>query len=128
MYTRHTRHSAVALNPQVSLLARQRDLNQRDPDAQFHYQHRLAENNDALLEKMREGTLSGRGVEWLAELLGVGDGVVSSQSSFQSGRPSAMTPRIYALVKNNPIFLQHNRVPSGICTSPQGPGGCAELL
>jgi hypothetical protein len=127
-YARHTRHSAVALDPQVSLLARQRDLNQRDPDAQFHYQHRLVENNDALLEKMREGNLIGRGVEWLAELLGGSDVVASSQHSFQSGRPSAMTPRIYMLVKNNPIFLQHNRVPCGICTLPQGPGGCTEFL
>ena len=26
------------------------------------------------------------------------------------------------------MFLQLNRVPCGICTLPQGPGGCAEFL
>jgi hypothetical protein len=127
-YSRHTRQSALALNPQISPITRQRDLNHRNPNAQFAYQHRLRENNDSLLEKIKEGKLLGRGVEWLSELLDVGIRPSSHQTNFKSGCPSPMTPRMQALVKNNPIFLQQNRVPTGICISPQGPGGCAEFL
>lgn len=127
-YTRHTRHSAVALDPQTSLLARQRDLNHRDRDAQFAYQHRLRENNDSLLAKIKEGKLFGRGVEWLSVVLDVGIPASSPAPSFQPGRPSPMTPRMLSLVRNNPLFIQQNRVPCGICVSPNGPSGCAEFL
>lgn len=126
--SRHTRQSALALVPQISPLARQQDLNHRNPDTQFAYQHRLLENNDSLLEKIKEGKLLGRGVEWLEELLGVETRASSHRSGFRPGRPSTMTPRMRALVRNNPTFLQQNRVPPGICSLPQGPGGCADFL
>lgn len=127
-YTRHTRHSALALDPQTSLVARQRDLNHQDRDGQFAYQHRLLENNDTLLNKIKEGKLLGRGVEWLSVLLEVDISATPVQSSYKPGCPSPMTPRMLLLIKNNPMFLQLNRVPGGICMWPQGPGGCAEYL
>jgi hypothetical protein len=127
-YTRHTRQSAVALDPQTSLLARQRDLNHRDRNMQFAYQHRFRENNDTLLEKIKEGKLIGRGVEWLSELLGLEIPAAPPESGFKPGLPSPMTPRMHALVKNNPMFLQLNRVPCGVCILSQGPGGCADFL
>lgn len=127
-YTRHTRHSALALDPHTPLLARQRDLNHRDRDVQFAYQHRLHENNDSLLEKIKEGKLFGLGVEWLSVMLDVDIRAASPRSGFQSGVPSQMTPRMRALVRNNPLFLQQNRVPCGICVLPDGPSGCAEFL
>lgn len=126
--SRHTRQSALAIVPQISLLARQQDLNHRNPGTQFAYQHRLRENNDSLLEKIKEGKFFGRGVEWLAELLEVQARASSPRSSFRPGRPSSMTPRMRALVRNNPTFLRQNRVPCGICILPQGPGGCADFL
>ncbi len=127
-YTRHTRQSAVALDPHVSLSTRQFDLNHRDPDTQFVYQHRLRENSDALLKKIKDGKLIGRGVECLLELLGVDVGASYPQPRLTPGRPSVLTPRLRALIKNNPMFMQLNRVPAGICILPQGPGGCAEYL
>lgn len=127
-YTRHTRQSALSLNPQTSLVACQRDLNHQERDGQFAYQHRLLENNDTLLKKLKEGKLMGRGVEWLSVLLGVNISATPIQSSFKPGCPSPMTPRMLLLIKNNPMFLQLNRVLGGICMLPQGPCGCAEYL
>lgn len=127
-FARHTRHSALALDPQIPLETRQRDLNHRVLDTQFTYQHRLNENNDILLEKIKKGELIGRGVGWLSELLGAEITASRPQSRFRPGRPSAMTPRIRTLIRNNPLFMQRNRVPCGICISPLGPGGCAEYL
>lgn len=127
-YARHTRQSALALDSEISPLARQQDLNHQDLDMQFAYQHRLRENNDALLEKIKEGKLLGRGLEWLSELLGVKTQGASPQTGYKVGGPAPMSPRMQALVINNPKFIQRNRVPCGICTWPQGPGGCAEFL
>lgn len=127
-FARHSRQSALALNPQISPLTRQRDLNHRDLDMQLTYQHRLRENNDALLEKIKDGMLLGRGVEWLSELLEVDVRAPALHPSFKAGCPSSMTPRMHTLVRNSPIFFQQNRVPCGICILPQGPGGCAEFL
>jgi hypothetical protein len=127
-YCRHTRQSALAIVPQISPLARQQDLNHRNPDTQFAYQHRLRENNDSLLEKIKEGKLVGRGVEWLMELFDVETQASSPRSVFKPGRPSPITPRMRALVRNSPTFLQQNRVPPGICILPQGPCGCADFL
>lgn len=127
-YARHTRQSALSLDPQTSLLTRQRDLNHQDRDEQFAYQHRLLENNDTLLKKIKEGKLIGRGVEWLSVLLGLDISATPAQSGFKLGCPSPMTPRMLLLVKNNPMFLRSNRVPGGKCMWPQGPGGCAEYL
>lgn len=121
-YFRHTRQSALALDPRISFHALQKDLNHNDPRAQFAYQHRLAENHDLLLRKIKEGMLCGGGAEWLGELLGV------DTPGFSAGSPSTMTPRWRALVRHNPLFMQLNRVPGGLCALPQGPGGCPEFL
>lgn len=121
-YFRHTRQSALALDPRIPLLARQQDLNHNDAAAQFAYQHRLAENHDLLLRKIRDGKLCGGGVKWLAELLSV------ESLGFTEGTPAIITPRWRALVQHNPMFLQLNRVPCGLCVLPQGPGGCPEFL
>jgi hypothetical protein len=121
-YVRHTRQSALALDPEIPLLARQYDLNHSDDAAQFAYQHRLAENHALLLQKISEGKLCGGGVKWFVEILGV------NSVGFSAGSPSVMTPRWRALVQNNPLFLQLNRVPCGLCALPQGPGGCPEYL
>jgi hypothetical protein len=127
-HARHTRQSALALDPKISLLARQQDLNHGDPDVQFAYQHRLRETNDSLLEKIKEGKLLGRGAEWLSELLGVKTPLPSPQSNFSSGCSLPMTSRIQGLMRNNPLFIQQNRVPCGVCVLPHGPGGCVEFL
>ena len=121
-FIRHTRQSALALDPQIPLLVRQRDLNHNDTNAQFAYQHRLAENHEALLRKIGEGKLCGGGAKWLADLLG------DNTAGFSEGSPTVMTPRWRSLVQNNPLFLQLNRVPCGLCVLPKGPGGCTEFL
>lgn len=121
-FFRHTRQSALALDPQISLFARQRDLNHHNTNAQFVYQHRLAENNEALLRKIGEGKLCGGGMKWLTDLLG------DKISGFSEGIPTTMTPRWRTLVQNNPLFLQLNRVKCGFCVLPKGPGGCPEFL
>lgn len=127
-YSRHTRQSELDLDPQISPLTKQRDLNHRDLDMQLFYQHRQRENNDSLLEKIKDGKLLGRGVEWLSELLDIEVRKSSLRPGFRAGLPLSMTPRMHALVRNNPLFLQQNRVPCGICILPQGPSGCAEFL
>jgi hypothetical protein len=127
-YTRHTRQNALTLDPHVSSSALQHDLNHREPDTQFAYQHSLLEINDALLNKIKDGKLLGRGGEWLSVLLGVESRSPSDQSRFTSGQPRPLDPRMLALIKNNPTFVRLNRVPGGVCTSPQGPGGCTEFL
>jgi hypothetical protein len=127
-YTRHTRHHALTLDTQVSSSALQYDLNHREPDAQFAYQHSLLETNDSLLNKIKEGKLMGSGAEWLSVLLGVENQLPSVQSKLTPGQPSPLDPRMLALIKGNPKFVRLNRVPGGVCVSPQGPGGCAEFL
>jgi hypothetical protein len=121
-FARHTRQSALALDPQISLIARQQDLNHNDTDAQFAYQHRLAESHEALLRKIGEGKMCGGGVKWLADLLG------DKTAGYSEGSPTTMTPRWRVLVQNNPLFLQLNRVPCGYCVLPKGPGGCPKFL
>lgn len=121
-FARHTRQSALALDPQVSLLTRQRDLNHNDTNAQFAYQHRLAESHDLLLRRIGEGKMCGGGMKWLTDLLG------NKIPGFSEGSPTAMTPRWRAIVQNNPLFLQLNRVPCGFCVLPKGPSGCTEFL
>ena len=127
-YTRHTRHSALAVDPSITSSALQRDLNHREPDSQIAYQHGLDETNDSLLEKIKAGKLMGRGTEWLAEVLGLETQASPERNAFKPGCPSPMPPRVLALMKNNPKFVQLNRVPKGICGSPHGPAGCTEFL
>lgn len=127
-FMRHTRQSALDLDPHISWKSKQSDLNHRDPDVQLVYQHRLRENKDTLLEKIREGRLFGRGLEWLEELLGIETKGPVSGLGCKPGRPQLMTPQMRAAIRNNPLFLQPNLVPGGICVLPQGPPGCAEFL
>lgn len=127
-YTRHTRHTALAVDPHVSSAALQRDLNHREPDTQIAYQHCLDEANDSLLEKIKAGKLMGRGAEWLSELLGLETESSPERHAFKPGCPSPIPPRVLALIKNYPEFVQLNRVPKGICASPHGPAGCTEFL
>jgi hypothetical protein len=61
-------------------------------------------------------------VKWLTVLLG------DKVAGFSEGTPALMTPRWRALVQNNPLFLQLNRVPCGLCVLPKGPGGCPEFI
>jgi hypothetical protein len=127
-FMRHTRHSALALDPVVPLMTRQNDLNHRDPKMQFAYQHRLSENNGALLAKIKEGKLVGRGVGWLCEVLGIGGGLAGDPRGFSPGAPALLTPEWRARIRNNPAFFRLNRVPEGICTHPEGPTGCTEFM
>lgn len=127
-YTRHSRHSALAVDPNVSSLALQRDLNHREADTQIAYQHSLDETNDSLLEKIKAGKLMGPGAEWLAEVLGLETQASPERHAFKPGRPSPVPPRVLALIRNNPEFVRRNRVPQGICASPHGPTGCSEFL
>ncbi len=66
--------------------------------------------------------MCGGGAKWLVDLLG------DAKPGFSNGHPTTMTPRWRALVQNNPLFLQLNRVPCGFCVLPKGPGGCTEFL
>jgi hypothetical protein len=127
-FTRHSRQNALALDPHVSTPALQRDLNHREADTHLTYQHCLGEANDSLLKKIKEGKLMGRGAEWLSELLGLETQTSPRHHAFKPGCPSPIPPRVLALIKSNLEFVRHNRVPEGICVSPQGPGGCAEFL
>lgn len=127
-YTRHTRHTALAVDPGISSSALRDDLNHREVDEQFAYQHGLDETNDSLLEKIKAGKLMGRGAEWLSELLGLETQTSPERHAFKPGRPSPVSPRVLALIKSNPEFVQRNRVPQGICASPHGPAGCSEFL
>lgn len=127
-YTRHTRHSALAVDAGISSSALRDDLNHREVDEQFAYQHGLDETNDSLLEKIKAGKLMGRGAEWLSELLGLETQASPGRQAFKPGHPSPIPPRVHALIRNNPEFVRRNRVPQGICASPHGPAGCAEFL
>ncbi len=125
---RHTRQSAIARDPQVSLLARQRDLNHTSRDMQFAYQHTLREQNQALLEKARAGRLWGPALSWLTTILDMSLQNEKPPSQFQEGHPSALNARWRNLIANNPQLLQFNRVPCGYCALPQGPEGCREYM
>lgn len=125
---RHSRHSALALDRQIDPLTLQRDLNHNERNMQFAYQHRLQESNDALLKKIKEGKIVGHGGEWLANLSGLPLQGTDARPCYKGGCPSALTPRFRNLLKNNPLFMQMNRVPGGICGLPQGPEGCLEYM
>jgi hypothetical protein len=110
---RHTRQTALARDPKVSLVARQQDLNVTNLDTQFAYQHVLREQNEALLQKAHEGLLLGPAMTWLKELLGISYKNAKPESRFQQGQPSFLPERWRHLVATNPQFLQFNRVSCG---------------
>jgi hypothetical protein len=123
-YARHTRQSALALDAKIPLLIKQRDLNHTDRDMQFAYQHRLRDQNEALMEKMGQGRLLGNGVQWLNGVFaGEGDG-----ERDQPGCSIELPPRWRALIEDSQLFQQSSRVPGGHCVLPQGPAGCEEFM
>jgi hypothetical protein len=130
---RHTRQTALAKDPQISLLTRQRDLNHRHRDMQFAYQHTLSIQHQSLLEKAKTGLLFGPATNWLTDLLKVQYQTPSqheeeTSSQFHAGRPALLDERWRDLLARSPHFLQFSRVPCGYCTLPQGPEGCREYM
>jgi|GEM_PF-1665899 len=125
---RHTRQSAIARDPHVPLLARQRDLNHVDRNMQVHYQHIASQQNEILLEKANNGQLVGPAMEWFAILFGTDYQSSDRRSLFRPGQPKPLPPRWHNLVQNNPQFMQFNRVPCGYCSLPQGPAACDDYL
>ena len=66
---RHTRQTALAKDPQIPLLTRQRDLNHRFRGMQFAYQHTLRDQYQSLLEKAKAGELFGPALSFLRDML-----------------------------------------------------------
>lgn len=114
---RHTRQSALAKDPRISLLARQRDLNHRHRDVQFAYQHTLRDQNHMLLEKARQGLLIGPALGFLQDVLDVEyqeqrrENPVSS--GWHPGSPIVLNEHWRTLIARSPHFLQFNRVDCG---------------
>lgn len=126
-HARHTRHSALSLDPQVSLEAKQFDLNHAGPSQQLAYQHHLSQRNQEILAKVKGGSLLGKGVDVLKDLLAPRRLPVL-QPGFSPGSPSALDERWRMLIAKSPHFVQLNRVPCGFCVMPQGPAACPEFL
>lgn len=125
---RHTRQSAIASDPHVSPLVRQRDLNHIDRNMQVHYQHNARKQNEILLEKAKNGELVGPAMKWFSTLFGTHDQNGGQPSQFQAGQPQLLSPRWRNLIQNNPQFMQFNHVPCGYCALPQGPDACEDYL
>lgn len=123
---RHTRQTALAQDPNIPPLIRQRDLNHTSRDMQLVYQHHLKQENAKLRERIAQRKLHGLGTYWLEESLGLRES--GDSSAFREGAPSLLDPRWRALIVNNPQFIQANRVSCGLCAFPQGPEGCPEFM
>ena len=129
---RHTRQSALARDSHISLITLQQDLNHRNRDMQFAYEHTLTEQHQLLLEKAREGQLFGKALTFLRKLSAVQypeqESLIDASSSFQAGHPALLNERWRMLLAKSPHFFQFNRVPCGYCVLPQGPEGCTEYM
>src|SRR5260370_3782150 len=123
---RHPRKSALAQDPTISPLTRQRDLNHTSRDMQMIYQHHLKQENAKLREKIAHHQLHGLGTYWLEQCLGLVE--PGTHPAFREGSPTLADPRWRALIVNNPQFVQANRVSCGLCALPQGPAGCQEFM
>lgn len=123
---RHTRQSALAQDPAISPLTRQRDLNHTSLDMQLAYQHHLQQENVKLLEKVVQHQLHGLGTYWLEQCLGLVE--PGTHPAFRPGAPAFTDARLRALIVNNPQFVQTNRVSCGLCALPQGPAGCQDFM
>jgi len=123
---RHTRQTALAQDPNIAPLVRQRDLNHTSRDMQLVYQHHLRLENAKLRERIAERQLHGLGTNWLEQCLGLVE--PDAPSAFREGLPTMADGRWRALIVNNPQFVQANRVSCGLCAFPQGPAGCPEFL
>jgi hypothetical protein len=123
---RHSRQSALAQDPTISPLTRQRDLNHTSRDMQLVYQHHLQGENAKLRERIAQPQLHGLGTYWLEQCLGLVES--GAHPAFREGSPTLAAPRWRALIVNNPQFVQANRVLCGLCALPQGPAGCQEFM
>jgi hypothetical protein len=125
-YGRHTRQSAIAADPQVSLITRQRDLNHRHADMQFAYQHMVEEQNAAIMSKVSKSPLPTQGDGWLNGVFGLGGGDEESDGSskYRPGLVQLLTPRWVKLLEGNPLYFKPNRVPLGACDELSGPEDC----
>jgi hypothetical protein len=125
-YGRHTRQSAIAADPQISFITRQRDLNHRHVDMQFAYQHVVEDQNAALMSKITQSPLLGQSDEWLNEAFGIsgGDEESGGSSKYQPGLVQLLTPRWAKLLEENRLYFEPNRVPLGVCQEQGGPDGC----
>lgn len=125
---RHTRQSALAFYPEIPLLARQRDLNHRDTNMQFAYQHVLDEQNEALMVKITEAPLLGQGCSWLNDLLALDhvDTKIKDKSNDGFKPVKLFTPRWRNLIENHASYIEPNEIEYGFCDSAEGPDGCIE--
>ncbi len=121
MYTqqaRHTRQSALAEDPNITPLTRQRDLNHTSRNTQMIYQHHLRKANAKLRERgFVSHQLHGLGTHWLNSTWALWNSV--PQNAFREGTLHFFDARWQALLVNNPQFVQANRVPCGLCASPK---------
>lgn len=121
-YARHTRQSALASNPQIPLTARKRDLNHQSLNTQSAYQHVLQEENESLAANIMKGTLHGRNMSSLDELLGL-----STDGQQVNNGPKLVTllsPSMEALIKKNPLYFERNIVDLGLCLDGAGSEFC----
>ncbi len=118
---RHTRASVLTSDPKVSRLAAARDLNDRSTEIVSTYQHGVAVQNDTLRRRAAAGELWGRGAAWVKAI---------DTGGFEAGTPMLISdqPRVAALIRNSPAFVEFNRVETGYCVRPQGPAACSEYL
>lgn len=123
---RHTRQTALAQDPNIPPLIRQRDLNHTSRDMQLVYQHHLRLENTKLRERIAQQQLHGLGTYWLEQNMGLVE--PGALSAFLEGSPSLLDARWRALLVNNPQFVHANRVSCGLCAFPQGPEGCPEFM
>lgn len=123
---RHTRQSALAQDPTISPLTRQRDLNHTSLDMQLAYQHHLQQENEKLLEKVAQHELHGLGTHWLEQCLGLVE--PGAHPAFRPGAPSFTNAGLRVLIVNNPQFVRANRMTCGLCALPQGPAGCQDFM
>lgn len=128
LQARHTRQSALSSDPDIPVLIMQRDLNHRKSVTQLAYQHNLAEQHVTLKAKVRGGELVGNGLTWLQRIVGINQPAESLLHGHELGTPILLDEHWRALIENNPLFIQFNRVPCGYCTLPQGPAACPEYM
>jgi hypothetical protein len=124
---RHTRQSVLAVHPEIPLLIRQRDLNHKDKNMQFAYQHVLDEQNEALMTKIKELPLLGQEADWLNHILGLGGHCSQEDVSSGDNQPvRILTPRWRKLIDSHSSYVEPNMVDLGICDAAEGPNGCVE--
>jgi hypothetical protein len=127
--TRHTRETALASDPKVPMLVRQRDLNHASLDMQFAYQHNLSKEHERLMAKMQRGELVGNGLVWLHQIVGLKEQrSTPPRPNLSPGTPVLIDERFRRLIQNSPSFVRFHQVDSGYCTQAQGPPSCGEYM